>query len=174
MARVTPKITPRTRKRTARKALGKARLEALVEEATIDAYGESEQRVGFLTMLEDRLAVPFTTDILGAPVRVERVDLNDADEIVAICRRGQQRQLTPTSISRWPYHHPSVGSGLRQSKPSPSASSRGTVFVERLPSLRPRLWISPSPDRRSALCRGRSCSPVSGCSPVERPRTAPP
>ena len=95
MARVTPKITPRTRKRTARKALGKARLEALVEEATIDAYGESEQRVGFLTMLEDRLAVPFTTDILGALVRVERVDLNDAEEIVAICRRGRQRQLIP-------------------------------------------------------------------------------
>jgi hypothetical protein len=95
MARVTPKITPRTRKRTARKALGKARLEALVEEAIIDAYGESEQRVGFLTMLEDRLAVPFTTDILGALVCVERVDLNDAEEIVAICRRGRQRQLIP-------------------------------------------------------------------------------
>jgi hypothetical protein len=95
MSRVTPKITPRTRKRRARKALGKARLEELVEEAIIDAYGDSEQRVGFLTMLEDRLAVPFTTDILGAPVRVERVDLNDADEIVAICRRGRQRQLIP-------------------------------------------------------------------------------
>jgi hypothetical protein len=84
MSRVTPKITPRTRKRTAQKALSKARLEELVEEAIIDAYGESEQRVGLLTMLEERLVVPFTTDILGAPVRVERVDLNDAEEIVAI------------------------------------------------------------------------------------------
>jgi hypothetical protein len=95
MARVTPKITPRTRKRTAQKALGKARLEELVEEATIDAYGESEQRVGFFTMLEEHLAVPFATEILGTPVRVERVDLNDADEIVAICGRGRQRQLIP-------------------------------------------------------------------------------
>jgi hypothetical protein len=95
MSRMTPKITPRTRKRPARKALGKARLEELVEEAIVDAYGESEQRVGFLTMLEDSLVVPFTTDILGTPVRVERVDLNDADEIVAICRRGRQRQLIP-------------------------------------------------------------------------------
>jgi len=95
MSRVTPKITPRTRKRTARKALGKARLEELVEEAIIDAYGESEQRVGFLTMLEEHLAVPFTTDILGTSVHVERVDLNDADEIVAICRRGKQRQTIP-------------------------------------------------------------------------------
>jgi hypothetical protein len=95
MSRVTPKITPRTRKRTAWKALGKRRLEELVEEAIIDAYGDSEQRVGFLTMLEDRLAVPFTTEILGAPVRVERLDLNDAEEIVAICHPGRQRQLIP-------------------------------------------------------------------------------
>ena len=95
MSRVTPKIAPRTRKPTARKALGKARLDELVEEAIIDAYGESEQRVGFLTMLEESLAVPFTTDILGVPVRVERVDLNDAEEIVVICRRGRQRQLIP-------------------------------------------------------------------------------
>jgi hypothetical protein len=95
MSRVTPKITPRTRKRTARKALGKARREELVEEAITDASGESEQRVGFLTMLEEHLAVPFTTDILGTSVPVERVDLNDADEIVAICRRGKQRQTIP-------------------------------------------------------------------------------
>lgn len=46
-------------------------------------------------MLEDRLAVPFTTDILGAPVCVERVDLNDAEEIVPICHRGRQRHLIP-------------------------------------------------------------------------------
>ena len=30
-----------------------------------------------------------------ALVHVERVDLNDAEEIVAICRRGRQRQLIP-------------------------------------------------------------------------------
>jgi hypothetical protein len=95
MSRVTPTITPRTRTRTTQKALGKRRLEELVEEALIDAYGESEQRVGFLTMLEENLAVPFTTDILGVSVHVDRVDLSDADEIVAVCRRGKQRQLIP-------------------------------------------------------------------------------
>jgi len=95
MSRVTPKMTPRPHKRTARKALGKARLDELVEEAVIDAYGESEQCVGFLTMLEEHFAVPFTTDILGTSVRVELVDLNGADEIVVICRRGKQRQSIP-------------------------------------------------------------------------------
>jgi hypothetical protein len=78
-----------------RKRLGARQRDALIGEATVDAYGESEQRGGFLTMLEEQLACPFTTDILGVPVRVERVDLNDADEIVAVCRRGRQRQRIP-------------------------------------------------------------------------------
>ncbi len=95
MARVTPVKTRRTREGSQRRRLGRRQLEALIEEAIIDAYGESEQRVGFLTMLEERLAVPFATEILGTAVRVERIDLNDAEEIVAICRRGRQRQLIP-------------------------------------------------------------------------------
>jgi len=85
--------TKRTREARQRSRLGKRQLEALIEEAIIDAYGESEQRVGFLTMLEEHLAVPFATEILGTAVRVERVDLNDVEEIVAICRRGRQRQM---------------------------------------------------------------------------------
>jgi Calcium binding len=87
--------TKRRRGQSPRKRLGTHRLEALIEEAIVDAYAESEQRVGFLTMLEEHLAVPFATEILGTAVRVERVDLNDAEEIVAICRRGRQRQMIP-------------------------------------------------------------------------------
>ena len=82
-------------KRDQRPRLSPRQRTALVEEAIIDAYGDSEQRVGFLTMLEEHLACPFTTAILGIPVRVERVDLNDAEEIVAVCRRGRERQLIP-------------------------------------------------------------------------------
>jgi hypothetical protein len=85
----------RTRPPSARRTFGKRRLDELIEEAIVDAYGESEQRVGFLTMLEDGLAFPFKTEILEAPVIVERVNLNDAEEIVAICRRGRQRQMIP-------------------------------------------------------------------------------
>ena len=95
MVRATKKRPKRTRTRQRRKRLSARQLEALIEEAIIDAHGESEQRVGFLTMLEEKLAVPFTTEMLETPVRVERVDLNDADEIVAICRRGRQRQAIP-------------------------------------------------------------------------------
>ena len=77
------------------KSWAKERLEALVEEATVDAYGDSEQRVGFLTMLEESLALPFETDMLGVRVTVERIDLNDAEEVVAICRHGRNRQAIP-------------------------------------------------------------------------------
>jgi hypothetical protein len=37
----------------------KAKLEKLIEQAVVDAYTEEEQAVGFLTMKEDHLAVPF-------------------------------------------------------------------------------------------------------------------
>jgi hypothetical protein len=78
-------MTPRVRRPSRRPRLSRRRLTALVEEALIDAYGESEQRVGLLCMLQEHLAVPFTTEILETPVRVIRIDLNDAEEIVAVC-----------------------------------------------------------------------------------------
>ena len=75
--------------------LSAAKLKRLIEEATVDAYGDSEQRVGFLTMIEDNLAVPFVTRILGVEVTVERIDMTRSEEIVAICRRGRTRQAIP-------------------------------------------------------------------------------
>ena len=93
MSRGTPQRTTRTREGSPRRRLVTRQLNALVEEAIIDAHDPSEQRVGFLATLEDQLTVPFTTKVLGAPVRVERVDFNDAEEIVAVCRHGRHRQL---------------------------------------------------------------------------------
>jgi len=86
---------PNKQKGGRRTRLSPRQLTTLVDEAIIDAHDESEQRVGFLTMLEEHLACPFMTAILGMPVRVERVAFNDADEIVAVCRRGRDRQLIP-------------------------------------------------------------------------------
>jgi calcium binding protein len=67
----------------------------MVEEATVDCYNESEQATGLFTALEDNLAVPFETWILGVTVVVDRVELNTSDQIVAICRRDQLRQAIP-------------------------------------------------------------------------------
>ncbi len=72
-----------------------AALDKLIEEATVDCYNESEQITGFFTLIEENLAVPFTTQVLGVEVLVEKVDLTVAEEIVAICRRGRERQRIP-------------------------------------------------------------------------------
>ena len=75
--------------------VSKARLAEMFEEATVDAYGESEQVTGRFTMIDEHLAVPFETAVLGVPVTVERVDLNRSEQIVVICRRGRHRQALP-------------------------------------------------------------------------------
>lgn len=81
-----------TRMRRMRWPPSRALLEQLVEEATRDAYNESEQSGGFLAAMEARLAYPFHTEVLGMSVLVERIDLSASDEIVAVCRRGRKRQ----------------------------------------------------------------------------------
>ncbi|MEU4777333.1 hypothetical protein [Micromonospora sp. NPDC023633] len=70
---------------------GNAALEAMIEEATVDAYGDDEQLTGLFTMIEEHLAVPFTTTVLGVEVTVRKIDLT-ADTIVAVCTRGRHRQ----------------------------------------------------------------------------------
>jgi len=80
---------------TKRRRVSAARLDRLIAEAVVDAYGEDEQRVGFYTMLEDHLALPFKTEILGVEVTVQSVDLTEDDQIVAVCRRGRERQSIP-------------------------------------------------------------------------------
>jgi hypothetical protein len=70
----------------------KARLDALVEEATVDCYNESEQATGLFTMIDEHLAVPFETTVLGMAVTVDRVDITQDDRIVAICKRGGRLQ----------------------------------------------------------------------------------
>src|SRR5438105_14612773 len=53
----------------------KARLDAMIEEATVDCYNEHEQATGLFTRIEDRVAVPFRTSILGVRATVERFDI---------------------------------------------------------------------------------------------------
>jgi hypothetical protein len=83
----------RPRKSDARFSTGQ--FDKLIEEATVDCYNESEEITGIFTMLEENLTVPFATKLLGLEVVVERVDLNKAGEIVAVCRRGLERLRVP-------------------------------------------------------------------------------
>jgi hypothetical protein len=83
---------PRTRKH--RKPTAE-QLEELIEEATVDAYNPSEQMSGFHAVLEQRVELPFKTEVLGVEVTVEKIDLTDDEQIVAVCSRGRTRQRIP-------------------------------------------------------------------------------
>ena len=67
----------------------------MIEEAIVDAYTESEQAGSFLVMIEQELRLPFETTVLGVTVLVKRVDISEADEVVAVCHRGRERQAIP-------------------------------------------------------------------------------
>jgi hypothetical protein len=71
MAHSKPSAVPRPPMKTGRRRKTnqprKTRLDRLVEEAIVDCYNESEQVAGLYTMIEDNLALPFETMILGVP-----------------------------------------------------------------------------------------------------------
>jgi hypothetical protein len=80
------------RGRKARGSISAARLAEMVEEATVDAYDEGEQAIGWFTVIEENLAMPFEAEVLGVVATVKRFELRDDNGIVAICARGSGRQ----------------------------------------------------------------------------------
>ncbi|SRR6266487_2685644 len=120
-------------------------------------------------MLRMNLACPFVTEVLGTAVSVERIDLNDADEIVAVCRRGRQRQLIPILDLRllsprpagweWIEAHRHRARGGRLSRRSRS------IGIKRAASIRLEM-LGASP-HRSACAEHRSSVPYDP--PLDRP-----
>jgi hypothetical protein len=99
-----------------------SQLQALVDEATVDAHDEDEQVMGLFSMIVDNLALPFETIVLGVGVTVDSVDVSDRGDIVAICSRGRFQQ----SISL-----------LELALPTPSPD--GTEWIEAY-----RRWAGPA------------------------------
>jgi hypothetical protein len=100
-----------------------ATLDALIEQATADAYNDEEQRLGLYTAIEDHLAVPFTTQVLGVEVTVAKVDLTGTG-VVALCRAGRSiGRLTGSS-------RPSCGPFRRvPTSPRPASSTRTSGVI---------------------------------------------
>ena len=73
-------------------SLSRARLEALIEQALVDAYGDEEQTGGFFTTIEEHLALPFSVSIQGVEAVVKKVDMTRDGRIVAVCQRNGIRQ----------------------------------------------------------------------------------
>lgn len=57
-----------------RPRISPARLDALIQEAIVDAYSESEQAIGFHATIEQHLALPFEAIVLGVAVTVKKVE----------------------------------------------------------------------------------------------------
>lgn len=70
----------------------KAELEELIADAIVDCYSESEEATGLFTAIEESIAFPFTATVLGMHVRVEEVDMDIRDVIVAVCSGDHGRQ----------------------------------------------------------------------------------
>jgi Calcium binding len=71
--------------------LSKAELGELVAEAVVDAHDEDEQLSGFFCVIEENLALPFKTMVLGVEVSVANIELGERG-IAAVCVRGTDRQ----------------------------------------------------------------------------------
>ena len=71
--------------------LSDGRYRELVDEATVDAYGESEEAGGWLAVIDDNVSFPFDVELLGVDVTVVGVDMTEACELVALCRSGKSR-----------------------------------------------------------------------------------
>jgi len=71
------------------------RLDAMIDEATVDCHDEEEQATGLLAMIQENLVLPIETSVLGVTVRVDAVDIRERGQIVAMCVRGRIRQAIP-------------------------------------------------------------------------------
>ena len=73
-------------------ALSPRHLDKLIEEATVDCYDEEEQASGFFAVIEENLALPFATRILGVEASVVAVEMDDDGRLEAVCERDGERQ----------------------------------------------------------------------------------
>jgi hypothetical protein len=72
-------------------------LDALIEEITVDAYGEDEQLTSFLTVLQEAITGPVPGGIAGEVVLLLGVDYDGVPEHglrAIIQRRGRTHQVT--------------------------------------------------------------------------------
>jgi hypothetical protein len=78
------------------------RLRALIEEATVDAYGEEEQLTGLWTMIEDNIVCPFRAKVIGEVVTVTSFEWpNGKNAFYANCERKGKAHRVELSSLEW-------------------------------------------------------------------------
>ncbi len=56
------------------KRIDRARLDELIDEATVDCYGEEEEHTALLTMIEERVICPFRAKVIGETIEVTQFE----------------------------------------------------------------------------------------------------
>jgi len=77
-------------------------LDELIEEITVDAYGEDEQLSAFCQVIEDEVPLPADGFVIGEPVSVVEIDYdgNERRGLTARCRRedGSEHVLGASEV----------------------------------------------------------------------------
>jgi hypothetical protein len=82
--------------------LSPAQLEELIDEATIDCFGEDEQHTGLLTMIEEYVTCPFRAKVIGEPVEVTGFRGPDSGHgLLAVCRRNGKTHRVNIDSLEW-------------------------------------------------------------------------
>lgn len=61
-------------------------LEELIEEGTVDCYGEYEQKSGMICAVNDEVECPFEAKVIGEKVIVRK--LEEKSQLMAICEKN--------------------------------------------------------------------------------------
>ena len=86
---------------------GPERLRELIEEATVDCYGEDEQLMGLVTMVEEKVACPFKAKVIGEEVEVTALEAPaEGIGVNAVCRHKGKEYRVDLSSLEWPPERP--------------------------------------------------------------------
>jgi hypothetical protein len=78
------------------------RLQALIEEATIDCYGEDEQHSGLLGMIEEEVVCPFRAKVIGEEVEVTDFEWpKEGYGLKAVCMRKGKKHVVDITSLEW-------------------------------------------------------------------------
>lgn len=83
------------------RGLDKQQVREALEEATVDAYDESEQHSGLLSVIEDALSFPFQAKVMGEVATVVGMEWPENDEfgLDLVCERnGKRHRIEARSV----------------------------------------------------------------------------
>ena len=80
--------------------INRKRIDELIDEATVDCYGESEEHTGLLTMTQDNVVCPFRAKVIGEEIEVIALEWPDSGYgMMAVCeRKGKKYRVDITSL----------------------------------------------------------------------------